>query len=87
VELSLEQPFIGKATCTCKAGLGHYNHLIGLLYTLAHYNKIGYTSVPTSMIKTSLPQAWHFPSSTLGVNPRAVSTVAVSKKTIINAPP
>ncbi|CAL8349330.1 unnamed protein product [Boreogadus saida] len=74
VELSLEQPFIRETQCNCKAGLGQCNHLIGLLYTLAHIAKMGYTSVPPSTSKTSLPQAWHVPSRALGVSPRTPSS-------------
>ncbi|XP_067295947.1 uncharacterized protein [Pseudorasbora parva] len=89
VELSFEEPFISKTTCNCKAGLGQCNHLIGLLYTLAHYIKMGYASVPPTASKTLLPQAWHVPSRALGLSPRAVSTVTVSKvkPPLPNAPP
>ncbi|CAL8370192.1 unnamed protein product [Gadus morhua 'NCC'] len=52
VELSLEQPFIRETQCNCKAGLGQCNHLIGLLYTLAHFAKMGYTSVPPTTIRS-----------------------------------
>lgn len=79
MELSLEQPFIRETQCNCKAGFGQCNHLIGLLYTLAHFAKMGYTSVPPTTSKTSLPQAWHVPSRALGVSPRTVSSVSVSK--------
>ncbi|KAL1270854.1 hypothetical protein QQF64_029870 [Cirrhinus molitorella] len=37
---------VGLSKCNCKAGLGHCNHQIGLLYTLAHYIKMGYKSIP-----------------------------------------
>lgn len=89
VELSLQPPFIGETKCSCKAGLGQSSHLIGLLYILAHYVKMGFTSVPPTTSKTSLPQTWHVPSRALGVAPRAVSTVSVSKlkPPVINAPP
>lgn len=89
MELSLEQPFIRETQCNCKAGLGQCNHLIGLLYTLAHFAKMGYTSVPPTTSKTSLPQAWHVPSRALGVSPRTVSSVSVSKikPPVTNAPP
>ncbi|CAL8342318.1 unnamed protein product [Arctogadus glacialis] len=82
VELSLEQPFIRETQCNCKAGLGQCNHLIGLLYTLAHFAKMGYTSVPPTTSKTSLPQAWHVPSRALGVSPRTVSSECFKAKTI-----
>jgi hypothetical protein len=89
VELSLEQPFIRETQCNCKAGLGQCNHLIGLLYTLAHFAKMGYTSVPPTTSKTSLPQAWHVPSRALGASPRTVNSVSVSKlkPLVTNAPP
>lgn len=89
MELSLEQPYIRETQCNCKAGLGQCNHLIGLLYTLAHFVKMGYTSVPPATSKTSLPQAWHIPSRALGVSPRTVSSVSVSKLKPLaaNAPP
>jgi len=89
VELSLEQPYIRETQCNCKAGLGQCNHLIGLLYTLAHFVKMGYTSVPPMTSKTSLPQAWHIPSRALGVSLRTVSSMSVSKlkPLVANAPP
>ena len=89
MELSLEQPFIRETQCNCKAGLGQCNHLIGLLYTLAHFAKMGYTSVPPTTSKTSLPQAWHVPSRALGASPRTVNSVSVSKlkPLVTNAPP
>lgn len=89
MELSLEPPYICETKCGCKAGLGQCNHLTGLLYTLAHYVKMGFMSVPPTTSKTSLPQSWHVPSRTLGITPRAVSTVSASKlkPPVINAPP
>ncbi|XP_062401123.1 uncharacterized protein LOC134092340 [Sardina pilchardus] len=50
---------------------------------------MGFTSVPPTTSRTSLPQAWHVPSRSLGVTPRAVSTVSVSKlkPPLMNAPP
>lgn len=77
--LSSENPYIQDTHCTCKAGLGHCNHLLGLLYTLAHYLKMGHKSVPPRTSKTSLPQTWHVPSRTLGLKPKSISTVSVSK--------
>ena len=79
VVLSLEQPYIRETQCNCKVGLGQCNHLIRLLYTLAHFVKMGYMSVPQMTSKTSLPQAWQIPSRALGVSPRTVSSVSVSK--------
>lgn len=79
VELASENPFIRYTHCTCKAGLGHCNHLLGLLYTLAHYLKMEHKSVPPRASKTSLPQTWHVPSRTLGLKPKPISTVSVSK--------
>ena len=71
-----------------QAGLGQCNPLTGLLYTLAYFAKMGYTSVPLTTSKTSLPQAWHIPSRALGVSPRTVSSVSVSKlkPPVTNAP-
>jgi len=79
VDLSSESPYIQDTHCTCKAVLGHCNHLLGLLYTLAHYLKMGHKSVPPSTSKTSLPQTWHVPSRTLGLKPKSISRVSVSK--------
>lgn len=79
VELSSENPFIRDTQCTCKAGLGHCNHLLGLLYTLAQSLKMEHKSVPPRTSKTSLPQTWHVPSRTLGLKPKPISTVSVSK--------
>lgn len=54
VELCLQPLFIGKTKCSYKAGLGQCNHLIGLLYTLAHYVKMGATSVPPTTSKQGI---------------------------------
>ncbi|CAL8361198.1 unnamed protein product [Arctogadus glacialis] len=35
---------------------------------------MGYTSVPLTTSKTSLPLAWHVPSRALGVSPRTPSS-------------
>ncbi|XDV19692.1 hypothetical protein PO909_025120, partial [Leuciscus waleckii] len=50
---------------------------------------MGYTSLPPTTSKTSLPQAWHVPSRALGVSPRTVSSVSVSKlkPPVTNVPP
>ncbi len=80
VEFPLECSFIvGLSKCNCKAGLGHCNHQIGLLYTLAHYIKLGYKSVPPTVSKTSLPQTWHVPSRSMGLAPKPINTVKISK--------
>ncbi|KAL0151644.1 hypothetical protein M9458_053045 [Cirrhinus mrigala] len=70
---------IGQSKCNCKAGLGHCNHQIGLLYTLAHYIKMEYKSVPPVVSKTSLPQTWHIPSRSMGLAPKPINTVKISK--------
>ncbi len=80
MEFPSEGSFIvGLSKCNCKAGLGHCNHQIGLLYTLAHYIKLGYKSVPPTVSKTSLPQTWHAPSRSMGLAPKPINTVKISK--------
>ena len=34
------------ARCECEAGMGKCNHVIGLLYLLAHYHALGLKTVP-----------------------------------------
>lgn len=80
MEFSSEGSFvIGQSKCNCKAGLGHCNHQIGLLYTLAHYIKLEYKSVPPIFSKTSLPQTWHIFSRSMGLAPKPINTVKISK--------
>lgn len=40
---------------------------------------MGHKSVPPRTSKISLPQTWHVPSRTLGLKPKSISTVSVSK--------
>ena len=42
--------------CSCVAGQGLCHHVIGLMYTLAHYKMLGLKSVPPFVSKTSKPQ-------------------------------
>lgn len=79
MDLSPESPFIGDATCNCKAGQGHCAHVIGLLYTVAHYQKLGCKSVPPVESKTSLPQTWHVPRRLMGLSPKPITAVEINK--------
>lgn len=72
MEFPSEGPFIGQLKCNCKAGQGHCNHQVGLLYTLAHFLKVDFKSVPPTVSKTSLPH-------TLGLTPKPINTIKVSK--------
>ena len=36
-------------------------HVTGLLYTLSHMNSSNMKSIPSDVLKTSLPQTWHVP--------------------------
>ena len=42
--------------CSCAAGQGLCHHVIGSMYTLAHYQMLGLKSVPPVVSKTSKPQ-------------------------------
>ena len=42
--------------CSCAAGQGLCHHVIGFMYTLAHYQMLGLKSVPPVVSKTSKPQ-------------------------------
>ena len=42
--------------CSCAAGQGLCHHVIGLMYTLAHYQLLGMKSVPSIVSKTFKPQ-------------------------------
>nr|XP_058970809.1 uncharacterized protein LOC131797196 [Pocillopora verrucosa] len=70
---------ITSTSCNCEAGAGLCNHAIGLVYLLEHYRKLGLKSVPPAMSKTSLPQTWHVPQRTAGINPREVQEVLVQQ--------
>lgn len=57
-----EQPKVVAGRCTCTIGQGgSCGHLIGLLYTIAHYKMLQLKAVPQDIAKTSLPQTWHVP--------------------------
>jgi len=51
-----KDPIISAFQCSCAAGQGLCQHLVGLLYTLSHYQMIGMKSVPPIISKTSKPQ-------------------------------
>ncbi|CAH3142154.1 unnamed protein product [Pocillopora meandrina] len=70
---------ITSTSCNCEAGAGLCNHAIGLVYLLEHYRKLGLKSVPPAMSRTSLPQTWHVPQRTAGINPREVQEVLVQQ--------
>ena len=77
--LATEPPFIRHSFCECKAGKGNCSHAIGLLYLLAHYQKMNCKSVPPVESKTSLPQTWHVPSRRKGVAPQTAASMTVNK--------
>lgn len=48
--------------CSCVAGLGGYcNHMIGLLYYLAHCKQLGFSSLPDDLTCTSMKERWSIP--------------------------
>lgn len=48
--------------CSCAAGLGGYcNHVVGLLYYLAHCKQLGLQSVPDSATCTGMKERWSIP--------------------------
>ena len=48
--------------CSCPAGIGGYcNHVIGLLYYLAHCKKMMFTSIPDEITCTSMKERWSVP--------------------------
>lgn len=65
--------------CECKAGKGQCSHSIGLLYMLSHWQKLQLKSVPPVESKTSLPQQWHVPRRTSGLEPQEVMSMTVKK--------
>ena len=65
--------------CTCEAGRGPCDHIIGLLHLLAHYQALGLESIPPSVSKTSLPQTWHVPRRTAGIYPREIQDIVIQK--------
>jgi len=60
---------ITSTSSSCEAGAGLCNHAIGLVYLIEHYRKLGLKSVPPAMSKISVPQTWHVPQRTAGINP------------------
>ena len=77
--MSSESEWVRKTSCACKAGLGCCSHVIGLLYTLAHYKKLELKTVPKTKSKTELPQTWHIPSRELGLNPKPSTVLQINK--------
>ncbi|XP_068728761.1 uncharacterized protein [Montipora capricornis] len=73
------EPCVDSFRCSCAAGQGLCHHIIGLMYTLAHYQMLGMKSVPPVISKTSRPQTWHIPNRADGVKPRPVMDVTVQK--------
>ena len=48
--------------CVCVAGLGGYcNHVIGLLYYLAHCKQLAFLSLPDNLTCTSMKERWSIP--------------------------
>ena len=70
---------VQSTSCECKAGRAKCSHLVGLLYTLAHFKKMGMTAVPPVVSKTSKPQQWHLPSRDMGIHLQKLDTLTVSK--------
>ncbi|CAC5421319.1 unnamed protein product [Mytilus coruscus] len=63
IEISLvEGPGLESSNCSCAIGKsGTCGHFTGLLYTLAHMKASNLKSIPSDILKTSLPQTWHIP--------------------------
>ncbi|CAC5392186.1 unnamed protein product [Mytilus coruscus] len=63
IEISLvEGPGLESRYCSCAIGKsGTCGHVTGLLYTLAHMKASNLKSIPSDILKTSLPQTWHIP--------------------------
>ncbi|CAC5389045.1 unnamed protein product [Mytilus coruscus] len=63
IEISLvEGPGLESSNCSCAIGKsGTCGHVTGLLYTLAHMKASNLKSIPSDILKTSLPQTWHIP--------------------------
>ncbi|CAC5419575.1 DHRS11 [Mytilus coruscus] len=58
----LDGPILQCSKCSCAIGkLGTCGHVTGLLYSLAHMKTCNYKSIPSDVLKTSLPQSWHMP--------------------------
>jgi hypothetical protein len=52
---------------------------VGLLYTIAHFRKLGLRTAPPLISKTSKPQAWHVPSRHDGLRTKPIQEVTVQK--------
>ncbi|CAC5370189.1 unnamed protein product [Mytilus coruscus] len=63
IEISLvEGPGLESSNCSCAIGKsGTCGLVTGLLYTLAHMKASNLKSIPSDILKTSLPQTWHIP--------------------------
>ena len=57
---------------------GTCSHVIGLVYTLAHYQHQGLKEVPDELSSTSLPQQWHKPRGRK-VKPQPVTSLVMAK--------
>lgn len=79
VELSREKQSVLSQKCNCEGGAGLCNHVIGLMYLIAHYQLLDLQSVPPAMSKTSLPQTWHVPQRTVGIKPKEIDEVVLQQ--------
>jgi len=59
--------------------MGKFNHGIGLLYLLAHYQALGHKTVSPAISKTSLPQMWNVPNRSQGINPGEVQDITIQR--------
>ena len=64
-------------SCSCIAGKGICNHIVAMLYTIAHFKAAGHKGVPPVITYTSLTQKWHVPSRTRGITPQPVKSMIV----------
>ena len=64
-------------SCSCIAGKGICNHIVAMLYTIAHFKAAGHKVVPPVITCTSLTQKWHVPSRTRGITPQPVKSMKV----------
>lgn len=78
-ESSSIEASINKYMCSCAAGQGLCHHVLGLLYTLAHFQLLGLKSVPPMVSKTSKAQRWHIPSRKEGIKARPVTDLIIQK--------
>ncbi|ESO95568.1 hypothetical protein LOTGIDRAFT_175144 [Lottia gigantea] len=70
---------IRECLCSCKAGKGDCNHILGLLYLLHHCSKCGFKTVPTVTSKTSQKQTWRIPARTDGITPKKAQDIGIRK--------